>query len=181
MNKNIVLIAAAAFLFAGCDKIKLLDTDAARKKRTAAQEEAEKAQARFAAKLAAGAVHEEAGPGNAATALAGLLCSSPGLMDDIEGDIDLISALSGEGGDPGEVKRQVSQFRRRYRRVIEKELPARGATFEEFSGYAAGWSNAEQKKKFAAIVAEKCPRGDKARIENTAAGLLSRFAAPAPR
>ena len=182
MNKSIVLLAAAAFLCAGCENI--TDKAAARQKLVAAQETAAKAQVRLAAKLAdrVAAVGKTAGKsGDAGAALAVMLCSSPKLMEDIEGKMDLLEALSGDGGDRDELKRQLIGFRKRYGPMLEKELPARGATYAEFSQFARGQAIAEQKQKFKALVGEKCPLGDKALVEKTAGGLMYYFTAPIPK
>ena len=191
MNKSIILFAAAAFLCAGCDK--LPKSEAAQKKQAAAEDAAAKAQAKFAARLAAkgetrsatvaaagseavaaagGEVIAAGDPGNAGAALVGMLCSSPKLMGNIESDLDLLEALSGEGGDPDEVKRKFLEFRERYRTAVEKKLSARGATYEEFLSYALGQAAAPQKQKLKTLVEEKCPRGDKVLVEKTAGGLM---------
>ncbi|MCX5786540.1 MAG: hypothetical protein NTX59_12720 [Elusimicrobia bacterium] len=181
MNKSIILLAAAVFLCAGCEKF--ADTMAARQKLSAAQEAAAKAQAKFEAKLDARVVAVKAAgkSGNAGSALAAMLCSSPKLMEDIEGNMDLLEALSGEGGDRDELKRQFIKFRKRYRTVLEKELPARGATYEEFYQFALGQATAEQKQEFKTLVSEKCPRGDRALVEKTAGGLMHYFTAAVPK
>lgn len=199
MNKSIILLAVSAFLCAGCDK--LPKSAAAQKKLAEAEDTAAKAQAKFAAKLAAkrevevaakvaagGAPQSAAGvavkaagnPGNAGAALVGMLCSSPKLMENIESDIDLLEALSGEGGDRNEVKQKSAAFRKRYRKTLEKKLAARGATFEEFSSYALDQAAPEQKQRLKALVGEKCPRSDKALVERTANGLMHYFTAPVP-
>lgn len=173
MNKNIILLAAAAFLFTGCDQVK--ERAAERQKKAAAAEEAAaQAQARFAARAAVKAEDKAAGSGKSGAALAALLCSSPKLMDDIQENIDLLEALGGEGGDRGEQKRQFLASRKHFRPIIEKELPARGATFAAFSSYSNAQSE-EEKQKFKALVPGICPRGDKELIEKTAAGLLRYF------
>lgn len=171
MNKqHIVLLAAAAFLCAGCDQVKERVAEH-KKKVTVAEEAAAKAQARFRARAAMKAGGKA---GSAGAALAGLLCSSPKLAEDIEGSLALLEALGGEGGDPAELKRQFLESRGHYRAILERELPARGATYEEFSVYAVDRGE-EQKQKFKALVSEKCPRGDKELVERTAAGLLRYF------
>lgn len=180
MNRSIILLAVAAFLCAGCDK--LPKSAAARKKLAADQEVASQAQAKLAARIAAGGMDQAAGnPGNAGAALVGMLCSSAKLMENVESDLDLLEAFSGEGGDRDELKRQVLEFRNRYRPIMEKGLSARGATFGEFSSYALGQAAAEQKQKFKALVAGKCPRGDKDLVEKTAGGLMYYFTAAAPK
>ncbi len=196
MNKSIILLAAAAFLCAGCDK--LPKSAAAQKKLAAAEEAAAKAQAKFASRVAAesaakgaagGAVESAAGggvkaagkPGDAGEALVAMLCSSPKLMENIESDMDLLEALSGEGGDREEVKRKSLAFRKRYRTAIEKKLSARGATYEEFFSYALGRAIPAQKHKFKTLIEEKCPRGDKALVEKTAGGLMYYFTAAVPQ
>ena len=171
MNKHIVLLAAAAFLCAGCDQVKERVAEH-KKKVTVAEEAAAKAQARFTARAS---MKPGGKAGNAGAALAGLLCSSPALMDDIEGNMALLEALGGEGGDPAELKRQFQESRGHYRAILERELPARGATYEEFSVYAEDRS-AEQKQKFKALVSEKCPRGEKELVEKTFNGLMRYFA-----
>lgn len=173
MNKHIILLAAAVFLCTGCKQV--TERVAEHKKKVAvAEEAAAKAQARFAARASAKAEGIAVNSGKVGAALAVLLCSSPKLMEDIEGDMALLEALGGEGGDPGEIKRQFLASRGQYRVIIERELPARGATYEEFSVYAMDRS-AEQKQKFKALVWEKCPRGDKELVEKTAGGLMRYF------
>jgi hypothetical protein len=168
MNKSIILLAAAAFLLAGCNKF------ADKKKVTEAQEAAAKAQAKFAARAAMKTAADRAG--KAGEALIGLLCSTPKLMEAVEGDLDLLDALSGEGGDRAEQKQQAAEFRKRYRPTLEKGLASRGSSCEELSRYAAGQASAEHKQKFSALVAQKCPRGDKALVEKTAEGLMHYYA-----
>jgi hypothetical protein len=174
MNKNIVLLAAAAFLCAGCDQVKEKVAEH-KKKVVVAEEAAAKAQAKFAARAAFKAEGPAGKAGNAGAAVAVLLCSSPKLMEDIEGSMGLLEALGGEGGDPAEQKRQFLASRGHYRSILEKELPARGASYEEFAVYSQNLS-AEQKQKFTALVSEKCPRGDKELVEKTAGGLMRYFA-----
>ncbi len=170
MSKHMILLAAAAFFCAGCEQVK--EKAAEREKKTAAAEEAAaKAQARFAARAEGSAAGNPGKAGNAGAALAALLCSSPKLMEDIEENMALLEALGGEGGDPGELKRELLASRGRYRAILEKELPARGATFAEFSSYARNQSPV-QKQKFRTLVSEKCPRGDKELVEKTAGGLM---------
>ena len=176
MKKKLVLLAAAAFLCTGC---KLVNEKVAehKKKVSAAEEAATAAQVRLAARVAAngeGNSGADGKVGNSGAALAVLLCSSPKLMEDIEGSMALLEALGGEGGDPGELKRQFLSSRDHYRAILERELPARGATFSEFAAYAAG-GGAEQKQKFRALVSKKCPRGDKELVEKTAGGLIHYF------
>jgi hypothetical protein len=173
MNKNIILLAAAAFLCTGCEKVSEKIAEH-KKKITVAEETAAQAQARFQARAAGKATGAPVKAGKAGAALAGLLCSSPKLMEDIEGSMDLLGALGGEGGDRAELKRQFLAARDRYRPILEKELPARGASYEEFASYAMGQS-AEEKKLFKAVVSEKCPRGDKDQVERTAGGLMRYF------
>lgn len=177
MKKSIILLAAAAFLSAGCEKI--TNSAAAEKKMAVAKEAAELATAKVAARLEGGASAAE-NPGAALAALTGLLCASPKLMEDIEGNMDLINALSGEGGDREEMKRQIQSFQRRYREALEKGLAARGSNYAEFCGLAGqmspGSATQEQKQKFKALISEKCPLGDKILVEKTADGLM-RYAA----
>ena len=167
---TLLLFLAAAFFCGGCEQVKEKVAEH-KKKVTVAEEAAAMAQAKFAARAA---VRPAGGPGKAGAALASLLCSSPRLMEDIEGNMDLLEALSGEGGDKSELKRQFLESRAHYRSILEKELPARGATFEEFSSYAMD-QGADQKQKFKALAAEKCPRGDKDLVEKTAGGIMYYF------
>lgn len=175
MKKTIILLFSAAFLFSGCDQVK--EKVAERKKKvTAAEEAAAQAQARFAARAEERAAGKASGKaGNAGAALAALLCTSPKLMEDIEGSMGLLDALGGEGGDPAEQKRQFLASRDHYRAILERELPARGASFAEFAVYAAE-DSAAQKQNFHALVSGKCPRGDKDLVERTAGGLVHYFA-----
>lgn len=174
MNKNIILLAAAAFLFTGCERVKEKAAEQ-KQKVTIAEEAAAKAQAKFAARAAFKDEANAVSAGQSGAALAALLCSSPKLMDDIQENMDLLEALGGDGGDRSEQKRQFLASRNHFRAIVEKELPARGATFAEFASYARG-QNAEQKQKFKALISEKCRRGDKELVEKTAGGLLRYFA-----
>lgn len=174
MNKNTILLAAVTLILSGCDQGG--ENSAGQNKKIAiAEEAAAKAQARFAARSVVKMEGSAVISGNSGAALAALLCSSPQLMDDIQENIDLFEALGGEGGYHSEQKRQFLASRKHFRAIIEKKLPARGATFAEFSSYAVGQS-AEQKLKFKALVSEKCPRGDQELVEKTADGLLRYFA-----
>lgn len=180
MNKYIILLAAAAFLCAGCDK--LPKSEAAQKKLAAAEEAAAQAQAKLAARVAAGSGAKTAGkPGSAGAGLVDMLCASPKLMESIDSDMYLLEAVSGEGGDREEIKRQFLEFRNRYRPVVEKELSARGATYEEFTSFALGQAAPEQNKAFKALIGEKCPRGDKALLEKTAGGLVHYLTTAVPK
>ena len=189
MNRYIILLAAAAFLCSGCDK--LADTVGSGKKAAAAQEAADKAAARVAAMSAARTAAKEAGGSTAvqarqeAAALVGMLCSSPKLMEDIENNMYLLEALSGEGGDRGEVRRQFQEQQRRYRAMMTKALPARGADYGNFSRYAAemlpGRVTEGRKREFRALISEKCARGNRDLVEKTANGLMYYCAAAGPR
>ena len=185
MNKSIILLAAAVFLCSGCEKLsnKIAINKGAPDQKTAdAQAAAAKAADKVAARIAAGAAAKAAdnskttGTGQAGEALVAILCSSPKLMEGIESNMDLLEALSGEGGDPGEVKRQLLELQKHYRTIMETALPAHGATTAEFSRYAMkmmpSQATAEQKQKFKALITEKCPRGNKALVEKTAGGLM---------
>lgn len=178
MNRSIILLAAAALFLSGCEKL-AAERAAAREKHAEAEAVAAKAQARLAARLTAKSSGERSDA--AGVALVGMLCSSPKLMDDIEGRMDLIEALSGEGGDRDEQKRQAAEFRKRYRATLEKGLISRGSTYQDFSRYAGGQGSAEQKQKFIVLVAEQCPRGDRALVEKTAGGLIYYFTDRAPK
>ena len=189
MNKSIFLLAAAALLCSGCDKFS--DKEISQKKTKAAEEAAVKAGAKYAARLAAAPVTESAVPsvtgeaGQAGEAMIGLLCASPSLMEDLEGDMDLIKALSGEGSDPADVKHQFLELQKRYRGIMQKALPARGASYQEFTRFAtamlSGPANLEEKLKFKALITQKCPRGNKPLVEKTAGALMQFCVASGPQ
>jgi uncharacterized protein YceK len=189
MNRYIILFAAVSLLCSGCEKI--TDKAAADQKVAAAQEAAAKATAKVTTKLAARAAAKaavsatDAEARQAAEALVGLLCSSPKLMEDIESDMNLLEALSGEGADRREAGRQFLESQKRYRAMLEKALPARGSTYKGFSKYAMGMLpgqvTADRKLKFKALIDEKCPRGNRALVEQTAGGLMSYCAGPDPK
>ena len=172
MKKSIMLLAAV-MLLAGCDKI--MKSEDAKKKAAEAVVASEKAQAKLAARLTA-KPEKAADTGKAAGALVSLLCSSPKLMEDIESSTVLLEALSGEGGDRNELNQQLQDSRKRYRPVIERNLPARGASFEDFMGLVAVREAPDQQQKLKALAAARCPRGDKDQVEKAAGGLLRCFA-----
>jgi len=189
MNKNIILLVAAALLCTGCEKLAELAGKAGTERKVAAAEAAAaKATARFAAakeaaaraevrkKATAAGLPATAEAQKGAAGLIGLLCSSPKLLEEIESDKDLLDALSGEGGDKQEVRRQFLRMQKRYRARVEKAMLASGATYSDFTQYAAeilpGKATATQKKEFRARIAEKCPRRNPERIEKMADGLL---------
>ena len=205
MNRYIILLAAAALLSAGCDKIsdkvssirksEISQKMSSDQKLATAQEAAAKARAKLAAKIAARVAARASGrtaggPVNsealrAAGELVGMLCSSPKFMDDVESNLDLLEALSGEGGDRNEVKRQFRESQKRYCGMLAKTLPSRGATYAGFTQYAMNMlpnqATADQRLKFKTLIKEKCPRGDQARLEKTAGGLMSYCAADGPQ
>ncbi len=174
MNKKIILLVIAAFFSTGCKQI-AERVEEKKKKVLIADEAAAKAQIKLTARLSEkGAEGKSGSAGNSGAALAALLCSSPKLMEDIEESTALLEALGGEGGDSAELKRQFLASRSSYRAILERELPARGATYAEFSVYALD-RGTEQKQKFKALISEKCPRGDKEQVERTAGGLMRYF------
>ncbi len=176
MNKRNMLIAASLLALAGCGKFG--DKAAAEKKKAEAQEAVTKAQAKLETRLAY--KPENSNPNAAGGALVSLLCSSPKLVEDIANERDLLDALSGAGGDGEEAKQQFINSRNRYRPVLERKLPARGASFEDFRRYAAGREDAEQKRKLKALIAKVCPRGDEAALEKAAGDLTYYFSAQPP-
>ena len=186
MNKNIILLTAAALLCAGCEK--LTDRAGAARKVAAAEQAAAKATAKFtaakeaAARAAAKTAAKAAGLPSTAearqggAALLGLLCASPKLQEEIESDIYLLEALSGEGGDKQEVRRQFQQSQKRYRALVEGSMPRYGATYNGFSQYAIemlpGKTTEKQKLEFRKRIAEICPRSDPGRIEKLAGSIM---------
>ncbi len=176
MNKRNMLIAAAVLALAGCGKFG--DKAAAEKKQAEAQEAVTKAQAKLETRLAY--KPETSNPGAAGGALVSLLCSSPRLVEDIANERDLLDALSGAGGDGEEAKQQFINSRNRYRTVLERKLPPRGASFEDFKRYAAGRDDAEQRRRMKALITRICPRGDEAALEKAAGDLMYYFSAQPP-
>jgi hypothetical protein len=171
-----MLLAAAVLFLGGCDKF--ISTASSRQKKAAAESVSSLAQAKFAARLAQKSVGDKAG--RVGDTLAALLCSSPKLVEQIEGDKDLLDALSGEGGDNEELKRQFADSRGRYRAMLERQLPARGIAFTDFAAYSAGRENPGQKAAFKAVLVKKCPGGDQALLEKSADDLMYYFAKPLP-
>lgn len=182
MKKHLILLAVSAFLLTGCEKI--LDKEGYAKKMGAAEEAAAAAQAKVAAMTAAKALgtSSSAEDRKAAGAMALILCSSPNLVEELEGDASMLEALSGEGIDKNEAARQFLEFQKKYRAAMQRALPKAGSTYEDFSRYAAkarpGSASDAQKKEFIGILSEKCPRGDMASLEK-AAGTLLLYSAPA--
>ncbi|HNT97558.1 MAG TPA: hypothetical protein PKK31_04740 [Elusimicrobiales bacterium] len=173
MKKNLILIAAAAFLCAGCEQI--IDKEAAKKKRADAEEAAAKASARFANRGKTVSTPEGVRAGG--EPLVAILCASPRFVQDIEENLDLLEALSGPGSDPAEVNRQFLEIRERYRAHMKNVLPKRGSSYEEFSAYAKAMKPPnlapEARKTLGALITEKCPKRNRARIERAAAGLMN--------
>lgn len=183
--KRPLILLAAVFLLGGCEK--LLDREGYAKKMEAAEEAAKAAQARVEAMKTAKATGSSspAGERKAAEALVALLCASPGLVEEIENDVYLVEALSGAGSDKAEARRQFLELKEKYRAILRKNLPRAGSSYEDFAGYAAkampGRASDTMRKEFTGILAGKCPRGDMARLEKAAGGLMFYTAAQAPK
>lgn len=180
MNKILLTLTAAALL-SGCEKL----AGNTPEQKAAAREAAALAEAKVASKLAAlktGGPAAGAAAGKAGEALVSLLCASPGLMEDVENNLYLLEALSGEGGGAEEVRRHVLDARAQYSAVLRKSLPERGASYEEFLAYAGrtlpGLAAPEGKLAFKTFVKEKCP-GRAALAETAAAGMIRYCADPA--
>lgn len=172
MKANILIMAAAALMCAGCERI--IDKEAAREEKAAAEEAAELARARFENRG-----KTVSGPGGdpaTGKALTALLCSSPGLVEEIEGNMYLLEALSGPGNDPRELRRQRLELRMRYRTFLNKALPAHGSSYEEFAAYSramgTGEPSPEAGRALGALIKAECPGRDKDRIAKAAFGLM---------
>jgi len=172
--KRTAMILAAALICAGCGKFESKEETA--RKEAAAEEVSSKAQAKLAARLAEKDAVDRSG--QVAEALAALLCSSPKTVEGIQNDSDLLDALSGAGGDREEMRKQFNDARNRYRAVLERQLPPRGAEFADFTRFAADRETPDARRRMKSAMSQKCPKGDQDALLKAADDLMSYFSGP---
>lgn len=157
---------------AGCERI--INTESAQKERAAAEEAAALARERFENRGKTVSDSEETR--KTGKALVALLCASPGLVEDIEGNLYLLEALSGPGNDPAAARNQFLELRTRYRSFLRETLPKHGSSYGEFAAYSAamgaGKPSPEGRRALGALISGQCPERDKAKIEKAAFGLM---------
>lgn len=176
MLKRVGVMVACAALLSACGKSQeqLAVEQAAAK--------AEQAAAAAAAKEAAPPTGEEKMA--AARAMAEALCSSPGLMDEIETSLDVFEAYSGEGADKNEARNHFIRYQNRYRAMMEGEMPARGSSYKALAHYAAemmpGRGSEQGTRALRELLRQACRGRDLAQAERAAGGLLFYCAAKTP-
>ncbi len=115
----------------------------------------------------------------AARAMAEALCSSPGLIDEIEMSMDVFEAYSGEGAGNPFIRSQ-----NRYRAIMEGEMPARGSSYKAPTYYAVemmpGRGSEQGARALRELLRQACRGRDLAQAERAAGGLLSYCAASTP-
>lgn len=179
-RKNFFPALLAALLLAGCGKSqKELAAEAA----AADKAQAEAAAAAEAAKKAAGPTDQE--KRRAAEVFVGLVCGSPRLLDDAETNLDLTEAFAGEGADAAEAENQARKNRAYYTALLQRELPARGASYEALEKFAPGvlppHQDAEGTKFYRTMILTGCRGLDPDHAERVLGGILAYGAVPASR
>lgn len=178
MKKQILAVSVLAVALIACAKPKEQPQEPAQPEQT--QVSAPAAQPAQAAPETAANAAPQTGPDSeaemqkAAKAFAQYVCSSDQFIAEVEDNTAKLGKFASTDREAG--KAHMKATSKHYREVAEKEITARGASYEAFRFYSRGMMRdmlTQQKmQNFSALVAENCPGREPAKMGNVFMALF---------
>lgn len=172
MKRQILAVSVLAVALAACAKPKEQPQEPSQPEQT--QLSASAAQLEQASTATAANDTPQTGPDSepemqkAAKAFTQYVCSSDKFIAEVEGNMVKLEKLASTDREAG--KAYITTMNKRYRQVAEKEITARGASYEAFRFYSRGvmrdMITQQKAQDFGTLVSENCPGKEPAKIGN---------------